>query len=69
MVEIAKTSVIIRNKVYPVESGIPLTEVIAGLGLDPESYMAIRKGEMISLDAVIQAGDTIKLFPIISGGR
>jgi sulfur carrier protein ThiS len=69
MVETAKGStIIIRNKEFTVESGIPLTSAIAGLGLDPESYIALRKGEMIALDTVLQAGDTVKLFPMISGG-
>ena len=35
----------------------------------PESVIAIRDGEMILEDEILQDGDVIKLIAVISGGK
>jgi|MTBAKSStandDraft_1061840.scaffolds.fasta_scaffold226226_2 sulfur carrier protein ThiS len=38
------------------------------LKLNSNSYLAIRDGDLITEDVVIQPGDTIRLIKVISGG-
>lgn len=39
------------------------------LDLVPESYLAIRDGELVTVDMAVQPDDTIELRPVISGGQ
>jgi len=38
------------------------------LELVPESYLAIRSGELLTTDMAVGADDVIELRPVISGG-
>jgi sulfur carrier protein ThiS len=59
---------ILRNKEIPVDAGKPLFKILKGKNLTPESYLAVRDGEMITEDEIIHPGDRIQLVPVISGG-
>lgn len=43
-------------------------EVLRELGLNPESVLIIRKGEMLTRDEMVDADDTIEILSAISGG-
>jgi len=61
-------TVTLKNKTYQVRSGIPLYKAFKQLDLPLNTYLAIRKGELITEDEMIKAGDQIKLMAVISGG-
>jgi sulfur carrier protein ThiS len=59
----------LRDKKYEVEPGLTVRKAIQKLGLTPESYLAVRQGEMITEDTILKDGDQIKLVAVISGGE
>ncbi|MHC1784330.1 MAG: MoaD/ThiS family protein [Anaerolineaceae bacterium] len=59
---------ILRDKEIPVDAGKPLLKTMKGKKLIPESYLAVRDGEMITEDEIVRPGDRIQLVPVISGG-
>ncbi len=59
---------ILRKKEIPVETGKPLSKIMKGKNLNPESYLAVRDGAMITDDEIVRPGDRIQLVPVISGG-
>jgi sulfur carrier protein ThiS len=63
-----QATLILRKKEIPVDAGKPLLKILKGKNLIPESYLAVRDGEMITEDEIIRPGDRIQLVPIISGG-
>jgi sulfur carrier protein ThiS len=60
--------IILRNKEFSVRHGMTIRSAILKLGLQPESVLPTRKGELISEEDIIQEGDVITLIPVISGG-
>lgn len=59
---------ILRKKEYPVEAGQTLKQALLSLSLQPESYLALRDGEMLVEQELVREGDRIKLVAVISGG-
>lgn len=59
---------ILRKKEIPVEAGKPLSKIMKGKSLNPESYLAVRDGVMITEDEIVRPNDRIQLMPVISGG-
>ena len=59
---------LLRDKVYEVKPGMTLRDSLFKINLLPESVIAVRQGEMITDDQVLQDGDTVKLVSVISGG-
>ncbi len=59
---------IVRKKEYEVEAGVTIQEAIKKIGLQPESYLALRNGEMAVETDVLREGDVVKLVAVISGG-
>jgi sulfur carrier protein len=45
-----------------------VADVFRRLDLVPESYLAIRSGELLTTDATVDESDVIELRPVISGG-
>jgi sulfur carrier protein ThiS len=43
-------------------------EVIEAVDLAPETVLAVREGELLSQDTVLEAGDELRLLTVISGG-
>lgn len=60
--------IILRTKKYSLPPGKTLKESLLFLGLNPESYLAVKNGEMITDDTCLKQGDQIKLIAVISGG-
>jgi sulfur carrier protein len=59
---------ILRDKVYEVKPGMSLLSALKKISVVPESVIAVRNGEMITDDEILQPGDEIKLVAVISGG-
>ena len=55
-----------KKKVKP--SGKTLEEVLCASGINADNFIAMRNGKLITRDEKIRDGDSIKLFPVISGG-
>jgi len=61
-------SIHIKHKTHHVPSGIPLRKALRLLNLNPQSYLAVRDGTLITDDEVIRPSDQIELIAVISGG-
>jgi sulfur carrier protein ThiS len=59
---------ILRNKEYEVRSGMTVLHCLEKIGIQPETVLATRKGELITEDEIVHEGDVIKLVAVISGG-
>ena len=46
----------------------PLKEVLEELGLNPETVVAVRGEELLTLDERVGQGETIEVLSAISGG-
>ncbi len=60
--------VIYRDKTWEVKPGSTVRHIIEQADLNPESVLAVRGGRLINDATLTQAGDTIKLIAVISGG-
>ncbi len=60
--------IIIRNKEYEIKHGMTIRKALQKLGLEPDSVLTTRDGELITDDEIIKDQDIIKLVPVISGG-
>jgi sulfur carrier protein len=58
----------LRDKEFSLKGNLTLSQVYKRLGLDIESYLAVRDGEIITEDRLLKDGDMVKLVPVISGG-
>ncbi len=59
---------ILRKKEYEVPAGITVRKAIQQAGLNPESVLPTRKGELVTGDTILKDGDLIRLVAVISGG-
>lgn len=60
---------VLRNHQHEVRPGMTLLSALKLIGVLPESVIAVRNGEMILEDEILQDGDEIKLVSVISGGQ
>ncbi len=60
--------VMYRDKKWEVKAGSTVRDVILKVGLNPEGVLAVREGKLINEATLTQAGDTIKLVAVVSGG-
>lgn len=51
-----------------VRGGRRVLEVLTEMGMNPESYLVIRGGALLTADAVVGDDDEIEIRPVISGG-
>jgi sulfur carrier protein ThiS len=51
-----------------VEGGRRVREVLAELGVDPDTVLVIRDRELVTREAVLGDGDEVEVRPVISGG-
>jgi sulfur carrier protein ThiS len=58
----------LRDKTYPVPSGITIRQALAMIGIDLQSVLPTRDGELVSEEELLNEGDVIKLIAVISGG-
>ena len=59
---------ILREQEYEVKPGMKLLSALQKVNVVPESVIAIREGEMILEDEILNDGDVVKLIAVISGG-
>lgn len=60
--------IILRDKIYEVKAGMSLYSALKKLDILSETVLALRDGEVITEDELLQDGDEIKLVSVISGG-
>jgi sulfur carrier protein ThiS len=61
-------TLLLRDKTYPVLSGISIRQALVMIGVDPQNVLPTREGELVSEDELLKEGDAIKLVAVISGG-
>lgn len=61
-------TLVVRKQEYEAPAGLTLQQAIKYIGLEPESYLALRDGEMIGANEILREGDMVKLIAVISGG-
>ena len=59
---------IMRDKVFIAKGGMTLRDCLLSAGVNPESVLALRQGQMITDDEILQDGEEIRLVAVISGG-
>ena len=57
-----------KDKVFEVHANTTVGKVMKILNLNSSSFLAVRDGQLITEDMIIQPGDEIKLIKVISGG-
>ena len=57
-----------RDKEWEVPAGTTVHEAIQQAGLDPDLIMAVRGRKVVPEATPLQAGDVIKLVPMVAGG-
>ncbi len=58
----------LRNQEFEVKANQTVGRALKSLGLQPEAYLAVRDGELITEDIVLREGQQIKLVAVVSGG-
>lgn len=61
-------TLIYRNQRWQVRAGMTVRDAILHVGLNPESVLAVRNGQLINEDTLLDDNDEIKLVAVISGG-
>ena len=61
-------TLIIRKKEYEVKHGSTLRIALQRIGIEPDTVLATREGQLITDDELVHDGDVIKLVSVISGG-
>jgi len=57
-----------RDEEWELEGELSVREAIEEVGLSPDRLIAVRDGEIVNEEVVIQEGDEIKLLALIAGG-
>ena len=58
----------LRKQEYEVNPGITVRDAMLKHDIQPEAVIPTRDGELITDDAIIREGETIRLVAVISGG-
>lgn len=58
----------LRDQTYAVPSGSTLRHALEKIGVNPDSVLPTRDGELLTDDELIRDGDRIRLIAVISGG-
>jgi sulfur carrier protein ThiS len=61
-------TIVYRDKTWEFKPGSTVRHVIEKAGLNPESILAVRDGQLINEATLTRDGDTIKLVAVVSGG-
>lgn len=59
---------VLRDKIFEVKPGMTLRHSLEKAGVSLESVLAIRNGEMLTEEEILNDGEVIKLVAVISGG-
>lgn len=57
-----------RRDIFTVRPGMTVRRAIMKCGLNPETTLAVKDGELITDEVVLKPGETVKLIATISGG-
>jgi sulfur carrier protein ThiS len=57
-----------RKQEWDLEGRLTVRRAIESVGLNPQSVLAVRDGELITEDTHLKDGDEIRLVAVISGG-
>ncbi len=57
-----------RDKTYEVEPGLTVRDALIKIGLEPQLYLAVRDGKLVTEDQPLRENDRIKLVTIVTGG-
>lgn len=57
-----------RNKEWELPGRMTVRELIRKVGLQPELVLAVRDGQLLTEDTLVEENDHIKLVAVISGG-
>ncbi len=60
--------IFLRDHEYEVNPGYTLSSCLEKIGINPETVLATRQGELITEDEILLEGEEIKLVAVISGG-
>ncbi len=58
-----------RKQEFEVESGTTVRDAMFKLDIEADAVVPTREGELIAYEEIIDEGETIRLVPVISGGR
>ena len=58
----------LRDKEYEVPAGMTVRDALRRVGIEPESVLPTRQGELITDDETLRDGESIRLVAVISGG-
>jgi sulfur carrier protein ThiS len=59
---------LINQKKVKCRTNTPLWKVMKENQISINAYLAVRSGELITDDEIVNAGDLIELIPVVSGG-
>lgn len=59
---------ILRSKTVEVKAGMALYHSLEKAGIPFESVLAIRAGELLTEEEILNDGDEIRLVAVVSGG-
>ena len=59
---------VLRTKTFEVKPGMTLYHSLEKAGVAAGSVLAIRDGEMLTEEEILQDGDEIRLVAVVSGG-
>lgn len=57
-----------RNQEWELSGRMTVRELIRKVGLQPELVLAVRDGQLLTEDTLVEENDQIKLVAVISGG-
>jgi thiamine biosynthesis protein ThiS len=60
--------IVLRQQEFEVHAGMTLLSALQKVNILPEGIIAVRNGELIEEDEILQDGDVIQLISAISGG-
>jgi thiamine biosynthesis protein ThiS len=60
--------IVLRKQEFEVHAGMTLLSALQKVNILPEGIIAVRNGELIEEDEILQDGDVIQLISAISGG-
>jgi len=66
--QIDTATLIFRRETFDARPGSTVRAAIKACGLNPETVLATRDGQLITDEVIINPGDRIKLIATVSGG-
>ncbi len=58
----------LRDREFEVKAGMTVRDALKKAGIEPDTVLATRNGELITDDEILHEGDQIRLIAVISGG-